>query len=1050
VSAVEIHHPLLYVGLGGTGGKVGAELERWLRRRLCGPDGVNVIGNETRRYLPFELPSCFQFVYVDMDHRDLDDLRRATAPEGEHDRAVSRTAHIMTDLVPVQRTYPDVAQSLRTRAEQHVRGWLPPADNEPNIAPLYIGAGQLPAVARASLFQTMTTSGLEAVQRPLRDAINALAGSGEELAALGGSTATACDVFVGFSVAGGTGGGVFYDYLHLIADAFERTDIDIQVHPIVVMPSAIPLEQGGGDMARLNAGRALLDLSRLVDDQNMRAADVAFRAGHGDRDKGLSVVYPVPGDKRIRIDPATIQTAYLFSQTSGLAPADLHRSIVSFILSVAGVRGTSGGSEGQGLSQSFLNQGVKRQTLAPSGIGSCSMSTAAVASLSVPREEILDIVGAHMLAEVVRSADAALPGEDNSRLVRTFLAQTGLADLEDTPNLARGVAGSAPSGRGRAQALREEARQLEHTLRREHVPAMARNFEPWQGLVAVLALPAEGDEPPVDLLRAERAIFGASQEASTVTEILEYRGTPVPVDGALPDAGDAAQDEWMTQQVEALWHQAWTDQRPVWHPKMQQFRARLHALTEALRAHRSADEREFDTRVAELFAERHAAPYYLPDLPRNGEEFYRQLYGKLVRALRIEQARPDATGLLTELLGRGLWQRVAADSYESGPGRAVASLRRLIDKQIRQETGNGADFIPHLADLLAATAGIGRPVPADDVERFRDKLGGLIPPGFLMRAAGKAKILLTYPVRPADLDAGDQGEPHAEDGAALPAAAFRVPPAANQDIEKFVKDTISRAVGRQPGPVDYEFRPTAQEAITAVMIRTGLGVTEVPEVREVMSFWSHRLPREKPGDYLRWRQRLGYHYDWLLTTEDQRVDITQRLLIAMRNGQATVLSGTEEEPSEIEFRISTEHGADVPRLQLSLEPFGPASAWGSLLAAYEESTLGGDELNRQDMYRGLMDVWPSLDEKGKPVDPAGIYETFHKVAESEIETLTRLRGKLRRDLGTKSRRNSARLRRIEILLDFWRNTVPAAREKEFIRAAGFYNSLDELDDPDWG
>ena len=1050
MSVVEIYHPLLYVGLGGTGGKIGAELERWLRRRLCGPDGSNVIGTETRRYLPFELPSCFQFVYVDMDQRDLDELRRATVPEGEHDRAVSRTAHIMTDLVPVQRTYPEVAQSLRTRAEQRVRDWLPPADNEPNISPLWIGAGQLPAVARASLFQTLTTSGLEAAQRPLREAIDALGGSGEELAALGGSTATACDVFIGFSVAGGTGGGVFYDYLHLINDAFERTDIDIQIHPIVVMPSAIPLEQGGGDMAKLNAGRALLDLSRLVDDQNMRAADVAWRAGGSERDKGLSVVYPVSGDKRLRIDPATVQTAYLFSQTTGLQPADLHRSIVSFILSVAGVRGTAGGSEGQGLAQGFLNQGVKRQTLAPSGIGSCSMSTAAVASLSVPRGEILDTVGAHLLSEAVQAAGDGLPGEENARLVRAFLAHTGLADLEDTPNHARGVAGTAPAGRGRAQALREEARQLEHTLRREHVPAMARDFKPWQGLLAMLALPPEGDEAPVDLLRAERAILGSNQESSTVTEILEYRGTPISVDGPLPDAGDAAQDQWLEQQVEALWHQAWTEQRPVWHPKMQQFGARLHALTEALRAHRSADSRTFDPRVADLFADRQAAPYFLPDLPRNGVDLYRQLAEKLAGALRMEAAEPDATSLLTTLLGRGLWQRVAVDSYESGPGRAVANLRRLIYKRIMQETNGGAEFIPHLADLLAAASGIERPVPAADQERFRDKLGGLIPPGFLMRAAGQAKILLTYPVRPVNPDADDAAGALAEDAAGGSAVAFRVPPAGNPDIERFIKEIIGRAVGRQPGPVDYEFRPTAEEAITAVMIRTGLGVTEVPEVREVMSFWSYRLPRERQGDYLRWRQRLGYHYDWLLTTEEQRVDITQRLLIAMRNGQATVLSGTEEKPAEIEFRVSAESGNDVPRLQLSLEPFGPTSPWGSLLAAYEESTLAGDELNRQDMYRRLMEVQPFLDEEGKPAKAADIYEMFDKVAQKEIESLTKLRDKLRGDLHTWSRRNSARLRRIEILLEFWERTVPAAREKEFARAAGFYNSLDELDDDDWG
>jgi hypothetical protein len=325
---MEIQNALLYVGIGGSGHKIGTALELRLRRTVRGADGERPVGKESRQYLQYELPPCLQFVYVDLDEDEIRELRRQAAPlNGDHKLAVAKTARVAANLVPVQRSYPQVAQSLRTVADREVRHWLPPAIGEPNIAPLSRGAGQLPAIARACLFATMAgTGGIADAQRPIREAINALSGSGPALAALrggGGGAVTACDVFVVFSLAGGTGTGLFYDYMHLIADAFEGSSIEIMIHPIVVMPSAFKPAQGGGRPAQLNAGRGLLDLARLVDDQIARAADVTYGADGTGLEHGLSVAYPGPGGKRIRIEPSTIQSAHLFSETNGLSETDL-------------------------------------------------------------------------------------------------------------------------------------------------------------------------------------------------------------------------------------------------------------------------------------------------------------------------------------------------------------------------------------------------------------------------------------------------------------------------------------------------------------------------------------------------------------------------------------------------------------------------------------------------------------------------------------------------------------------------------------------------------
>ena len=56
---MKLYQPVLFVGLGGTGCDIGAELERRMREEICGPDG-----NDFRKLrakegmLPYQLPSC--------------------------------------------------------------------------------------------------------------------------------------------------------------------------------------------------------------------------------------------------------------------------------------------------------------------------------------------------------------------------------------------------------------------------------------------------------------------------------------------------------------------------------------------------------------------------------------------------------------------------------------------------------------------------------------------------------------------------------------------------------------------------------------------------------------------------------------------------------------------------------------------------------------------------------------------------------------------------------------------------------------------------------
>ena len=254
---LNLYQPVLFVGLGGTGCDVGAELERRLRDEICGPDGQDFRAHRGKdNMLPFQLPSCMQFVYADMNQAELDRLPRRVVPGPEHSPAAALTAHYVTGLVPDVPSYPELAVRLRLQAERVVEGWLPPAtQDEPKVNPLHRGAGQFPTIGRAALFGTFI-DGIAPAVRDIREAIGRLSNSGEDLHALGGKPPRGVDVFVAFSVAGGTGSGIFYDYLHLIAHTLrQNSSLRVKIYPLVLMPSAFEDGLGGGRAAELNAGR---------------------------------------------------------------------------------------------------------------------------------------------------------------------------------------------------------------------------------------------------------------------------------------------------------------------------------------------------------------------------------------------------------------------------------------------------------------------------------------------------------------------------------------------------------------------------------------------------------------------------------------------------------------------------------------------------------------------------------------------------------------------------------------------------------------------------
>jgi hypothetical protein len=329
------------------------------------------------------------------------------------------------ELAPPADSFADAAEMLRINDHESVSGWLPDADGEPQKAPLSAGAGQLPTIGRAGLFETFRSQGgVHVVTRALSAAFARLAAAGGDLAALSGdSDQSGVDVFVAFSAAGGTGAGTFLDLLRLIAHVHEEQngpESDLSIYPLVVMPSAFPTEGKPKERRfhELNAGLVLRDLFEIVDLTHTSPAGIP------------RIAYP--GDiKPVVTAPVPAKTALLFSRPQTLEMDDLLRSIVSFMLSIVGTTvSTDRGGEFIPLSSQLINAALQGQP-APDGIGNRPASTALAAELRIPLEEIAEALSQHLLAGATRELSEPEPGEerDNLRLFDRFGAASKLDEL---------------------------------------------------------------------------------------------------------------------------------------------------------------------------------------------------------------------------------------------------------------------------------------------------------------------------------------------------------------------------------------------------------------------------------------------------------------------------------------------------------------------------------------------------------------------------------------------------------------------------------------------
>ncbi|HEX3966194.1 MAG TPA: tubulin-like doman-containing protein [Trebonia sp.] len=1024
---LNLYQPVLFVGLGGTGCDIGAELERRLRDEVCGPDGQDFRGHRGKdNMLPFQLPSCIQFVYADMNQAELDRLPHRVVPGPEHEPAARLTAHYVNGLVPDVVSYPELAMRLRLRAEDVVEGWLPPnTRDEPKVNPLHRGAGQYPTIGRASLFGTFL-DGIAPAVRDISEAVGKLSNSGEDLLALGGKAPRSVDVFVAFSVAGGTGSGIFYDYLHLIADTLTHNSrMRVKIYPLVLMPSAFQLGLGGGRAAQLNAGRALLDLFRLVDQQNGADAETMLRSTH-DRStsdpEDVAVTYP--GHHRMVMAPGTLQTGFLFSQPAGATREDMHRSIASLVLSLVGTdlsaEDQRNGDHHQSFADSFVNEQTQRQSAADNGIGGKGVSTALVASLTVPVDELAGIVGSRLLREAVdqiSGTDARLESTRGS--IEEFLIKSGIHPVLQRHGVEYSDPAPATGAREIATALNRRRDSMRigidalRTKLGQDVPQFVARFDPGTASRDMLS--------QMDIFRLQRVINGHQAlrdevERGGVRGLLQLRrGAPqAPAGyGAVPPGspelkdktfrkvqwGDepvvlarGQQDGWYLWQTHVAWANAWDTHTPQWSRPLEQVQREIGGLTRALADFARGDVEDFAKRSSELYRKRVGVSHMLPSGAGGMEHFYQQVFRRLRERFardRLVDANSTIADVFRVLVGAETWPEAFSVSIEKSPGQAVSFLREKVKAEVkkflRAAPAGEQPILPRLHDLLIEAAGhghgTGTTIDQDYLEGFRGKLAGLLPANFTPQGSGPLKVLITYP---ADAE--------------------------SEIVKNYLRSSVNLPGGQQ---ITEDFRHTPTESITVVLFRTSMGVTEVDEVRDVLRLWSKAQSIPEPTDLLRWRQRTGYDFGYLATRETHRVEILHRLLCALWNGQAAVV-GPETSPDRINVTL-----AGGVTMTLPLTPLGRASSWGSLLRSYELWALDDSDIHRQfcaQLMRGL-----PRGLSGRPNPPDHLYQVVRDLAEGQIEVLDDL---------LKEQAVSQQSRAVQMRA-FWMATLPHALDQEF-------------------
>ena len=460
--------------------------------------------------------------------------------------------------------------------------------------------------------------------------------------------------------------------------------------------------------------------------------------------------------------PGTMQTGFLFSQPAGASREDMHRSIASLVLSLIGTEMSEddnrNGEHHQSFADSFVNEVTHRQVAAENGIGGRGVSTALVASLTVPVDELAGIVGSRLLREAVNDVAAADGRLESTRnAIEEFLVKSGVQ-----PVLARhGVEYADPKPVNGAKEITTALNKRRDSMRigidalranlGQELPTLVERFDPGGATRDMLAR--------MDIFRLQRVVIGHHAlrdeiEQGGVRGLLQMRraapSSPQEGWGPMPPGSPELKDRpfrkvqwtdeaptdargqqslWYDWQTKVTWAHAWDTHTPRWTRPLDQVQRDMGLLTRALGEFARSDVDDFAKRSAELYRKRVGVSYMLPSGAGGMDQFYQQV----IRRLRTQLAKDRAIEVnspvnvvLRALIGAETWPDTFRISIEQSPENAVSFLRERVKTEIkkflRAAPPGEQPILPRLHDLLIEAAGHGRGIGAPHRPGIRGRL----------------------------------------------------------------------------------------------------------------------------------------------------------------------------------------------------------------------------------------------------------------------------------------------------------------------------------------
>ena len=931
-----IRQRFLYVGIGGSGLDIGRELTDALTREVCGLDGRRLVaqGGAFAGFRQNQLPKFIQSVYLDFSASALSEI-------GTHLQGKNATA-IHTILPPFNSSR-EAATYLRNQNVPQVHDWIPD-DPSVNIAPLSAGAGQYPAVGRTALFASLKKQGYsQSGGNDLGRSLDHLAQSMGELQSFAGTGHTnSIAVYLGFSLAGGTGCGIFYDVIHLLYNELVTRfeDVPCTIMPIVIMPSLFESVLVGVNRrnTQLNAAKALLDLSRLMDLFNNPDPELA---------ESRRVMYPWsavdgPGSYRaINLDTqfgkTSVKVATLVEKRGGLDRTDVYRSIASAVVSQVSTIATVNQMT-MGFVDKLVNDNEIRD-MHHTLLGRKNIMPAVSASLTVPSERLVDVISQRIAADGLEShresvknlnvskelADFFLGGSGQGRIVLpelfpskvdiTFTTSQGaLADSKKLEQFQTNI---------QKKVQQSQANILGHV--RQSIPEMTE-IRVFDGLIDVLNKDESSNIFSAIAIsrRGLSALLGnqfTKDDPATRTARTKNSKGVLGLFKAKPQKADVdrwvkAQEEGYVRSVEDIWWSEWNSKRITWQSSADSAERELASIETKLRKLSDSANNIESEEIVRLQRATLGVVEYLPSTSGNNAQALAALINAVKDKIRERYAvtEPDAGSLLSAIMRpnqQNIWSNLVRAVKQDREGTAFVD--QLLDAVRSAVQDVMQDALTPLSEQLGRLANVGGGALGPDLDELQSKLAGLLPDGVIPPINGaKPRVLITYPGREDEV------------------------------VESYLKNTIfGTRFGSMNQSEVFQFAAAGDYAsITATINIVGQGLLDSEEVRHLMATWIEANRDPIPTDKLAWRQRLNSHNLRDITDVPNRRVILRNFLAALYDGHVSITKGSVELPEEVRItKPGTSAFFEIPLVS----QFG-ASPWSSLFNGFEERIVTSNSL----------------------------------------------------------------------------------------------------------